>query len=255
MTFSSVFSGQKNQRVVMKLIRSLFLFFLGTISFLGAILSPIAQAAPTDKNPLILILTTPDLSVPPAGYTTLKTLSATAELPTQIHGPLDNPALKLILQEANQIHASALLGLNCQTNGRTIACSSIALTHDFSAPSSNIFDSTAQTLFGKNFYTDPLLFPSSNKVGNALSITFYLDPSQYRTVAGENLQETNAWWGLKKQSITVKNPSIPALCIDSLYFLKQLNAENSGLINFNCYVSTSALPGYVQINVSANGVQ
>ncbi len=229
---------------------------------LGGIL--IAHADDAHHSNLILILTTPDLSTPPEDYTVLKTLHATAQLPTEVESPLDNPALKNIIDQAMELQASALLGLNCQTNGRTIACSSIALKHDFSQPSSNIFEATAHTLFGNNFYTQPGTFPPQNKIGNPISVTFYLNPEQYREVSGESVQQNNAWWGLKKESITVKNPTIPALCIDSLYFLKQLNAKNlkapetsppTGLINFNCFVSTSTLPGYVQINAIANSVQ
>lgn len=251
-------NSPNNPRTLINRVTRIFLaltplFFLNSASAITSE-NPENIDKPIDST-LILILTTPDLQTPPTGYTILKTLSATAELPDQIHGPLDNPALKVILQEATEIKASALLGLNCQTNGRTIACSSMALAHDFSSPSSNIFDSTAQTLFGTRFYTDPKTFPAENNITGPYSVTFYLNPSQYRMVSGQSLEETNAWWGLKKQSMTVKNPSIPALCIDSLYFLKQLDTKNSGLINFNCFVSTSTLPGYVQINATANGVQ
>jgi hypothetical protein len=253
-----------------------FLFLWGSL-FLALFLAlgikiaqaetPASQSLPP-HSALILILTTPDLSTPPEGYTVLKTLKATAQLPTEVQGPLDNPALKNIIDQANAIQASALLGLNCQTNGKTIACSSLALAHDFSKPSRNIFDSTAHALFGDHFYTQPLHFPPQNKIGAPISVTFYFNPEQYREVSGENIQQSNAWWGLKKESITVKNPTIPALCVDALYFLKQLNLQNpkspdnsdsastpTGLVNFNCFLSTSTLPGYVQINAAASGVQ
>ncbi len=207
-----------------------------------------------EEGSLILILSSPDLGTPPPHYTLLKTLSATAELPTQIHSPLDNPALKIMIEEAKTIHASALLGLNCQTNGHSIACSSTALSHDFSLPSTNNFDETTQQLFGNGFYNDPLHYPSYTQLGQSLSVTFYLNPAQYRQVSGESVEENTAWWGLKKESITVKKPEIPALCIDALAFLKMLNADHAGIVNFNCFASTSALPGYIQVNASANTV-
>ena len=228
--------------------------FRAVLFSLFATLSTMFAAA--EDSPLILILTTPDLSTPPPNYTVLKTLTATTELPSQIHGPLDNPALKNIIEQAKALHASALLGLNCQTNGHNIACSSIALSHNFSTPTTNNFDETVQELFGNHFYTDPLTYPAAPELGRNLSVTFYMNPEQYRTVSGEHVEENKEWWGLKKESLTVQKPEIPALCIDALYFLKALNVEGGGgLINFNCFLSTSTLPGYVQINTSADEVQ
>jgi hypothetical protein len=225
------------------------------LSVAGLFFSSLAALAYSDQENLILILTTPDMTQLPRGYTALKTLHATSELPTNIHSPLDNPALKNIIQQAKELHASGLLGLNCQTNGHSIACSSLAFSHEFTPPTMNNFQAVAHELFGDRFYQDPTAYPSTSQLAHIVSVTFYLAPNDYRTVSGEQLEESKAWWGLKKESITVKKPEIPALCIDSLHFLKALGQEGAGIVNFNCFPSTSTLPGYIQVNASGDSVR
>jgi hypothetical protein len=224
------------------------------LSVAGLFFSSLATLVYGNQNSLILILTTPDLTELPPGYTALKTLNATTELPTSIHSPLDNPALQKIIQQAKDLQASGLLGLNCKTNGHSIACSSLAFSHAFDTPTSNNFQQVAHELFGERFYQDPLAYPSTNQLAHIVSVTFYLTPNDYRTVSGEQLEESKAWWGLKKESITVKNPEIPALCIDSLHFLKAVSRDGEGIVNFNCFPSTSTLPGYIQVNASGDSV-
>ncbi len=225
------------------------------LSITGLFFSSLAALVYGNQDSLILILTTPDLTKLPPGYTALKTLSSTTELPSNIHSPLDNPALQKIIEQAKELHASGLLGLNCQTNGHSIACSSLAFSHTFDASTTNNFQQVAHELFGDRFYQDPTAYPSTSQLAHIVSVTFYLAPNDYRTVSGEQLEESKAWWGLKKESITVKNPEIPALCIDSLHFLKALGQEGAGIVNFNCFPSTSTLPGYIQVNASGDSVR
>ena len=203
---------------------------------------------------MLLILTTPAIQSPPQGYSLIKTISATRPLPKVVRGPMDNPALKAIIQKARKQHADALLNFTCRTNGREIGCVAEALKHDFSKPHNNVFNQTAAFLFGQHFVQNPVNFPKHHTVGKHISVTFFVPPKHYRIVAGESVRKHRDWWGLKKTTQMILKPAIPALCIDALHFMKAQTAaqQATGLVNFNCFGATSDLPGYVQVLASGN---
>ncbi|NCX94364.1 MAG: hypothetical protein EBX40_06790, partial [Gammaproteobacteria bacterium] len=162
--------------------------------------------------------------------------------------------LKNIMVQAENINADALLGLSCLTNGRAIQCESQALKHDFSMPDQNTEEDTLNLLFGSRFYENPADIPAHAGVGNSISVTFYVLKPSLRWVGGESVQNSKKWWGLQQKSVTLVKPTIPALCIDSLAFIAAQIKPNQGVVNFNCYASTSALAGYVQVNAEANAL-